>query len=71
MKKINWWTVKFGRQEINEISKSIMNKNISQGLQTKRFENEIGRILKKICYCYSKWHNCNFNVHDGCRGKTG
>ena len=47
MKKINWWTVKFGRQEINEISKSIMNKNISQGLQTKRFENEIGRILKK------------------------
>ena len=23
MKKINWWTVKFGRQEINEISKSL------------------------------------------------
>ena len=45
--KINWWTVKFGRQEINEISKSIMNKNISQGLQTKKFEKEIGKILNK------------------------
>ena len=46
-KKINWWTVKFGRQEINEISKSIMNKNISQGLQTKKFEKKIANILKK------------------------
>ncbi len=45
MKKINWWSTYFGNKEINKITKSINNKNISLGPVTQDFENKLSEYL--------------------------
>jgi len=45
MSKVFWWRTDFGQDEIREISKAIVNGNISQGPVTARFEHDISNIL--------------------------
>jgi len=42
---ISWWRINFGQKEIDRITKSINNENISQGSVTKEFENMIAEKI--------------------------
>ena len=44
--KVPFWRTSFGEDEIKHIARSIRSENISQGLVTKEFENQISKILE-------------------------
>ena len=50
MEKIDYWKIKFGEDEIDKISQSIRNTNISQGKVSEELENRICELLN-IKYC--------------------
>ena len=45
-KKINWWKINFDLKSVNYIKNSIKQKNVSQGLVTKKLENKFSKVLK-------------------------
>ena len=42
---ISWWDIEFGENELNKIISSFKNKNLSQGIVTKEFEELICQYL--------------------------
>ncbi len=42
---INWWQTSFGQEELDHLTKSFWNQNISQGKVTQEFEIELSRYL--------------------------
>ena len=42
---ISWWRTEFGAKELQNITDSISNENISQGLVTEKFENQLADAL--------------------------
>ena len=49
--KVNWWSIKFGKDEQNSLVNSIKNKNISQGKINLKLEGKIAKSLgvKYVC----------------------
>lgn len=45
MNKINWWSTNFNNGEIEEITKSIINRNISQGPVAAKLEKQLAEYL--------------------------
>lgn len=45
MNKISWWRTNFGKEEIERVTASIYNENISQGSVSEEFENRIAKAL--------------------------
>lgn len=45
MKTINWWQIEISELEIEFTTKSLKNRNISQGIVTEEFENKISELL--------------------------
>ena len=45
IKKIPWWRVNFSEDDIEKVSESIRNENISMGSVTEEFENQISTAL--------------------------
>jgi dTDP-4-amino-4,6-dideoxygalactose transaminase len=44
-KNIPWWKTVLGQEEIEVVRKSILNRNITQGIITKDFENQLAGLL--------------------------
>ena len=49
--KVNWWSIKFGKNEQKNLVKCIRDKNISQGKINEKLENQISKLLniKYVC----------------------
>ena len=50
MKRIEYWKINFGEEEIKKIRESILNRNISQGKVTEEFERRVSNYLD-VKYC--------------------